>query len=153
MTDLFANTHRLLDNHAPLVTKLISVVDKAPWFDSEYKKLRVERRKAERIWKHSRSPSDKITYKDISSECTKLANLKKKKYFSNMIAKAEGNPKTLYKLVNKELDNNQNKSLPDFTDDISELAAKFNSFLWKRSTKLERVCILLMNLLLMNFLR
>ena len=128
VNQLFTETHSLLDEQAPIVKKVISVVDEAPWFDSEYKKCRIARRKAERLWKKSQSSSDKLLYKELSSKCTNLANRKKKEYFSKMIARSQGNPKTLYQFVNKELDNGQSRLLPEITDNISELATTFNNF-------------------------
>ena len=34
----------IMDNHAPLVTKVVSIVPNAPWFDKEYRKLHSRRR-------------------------------------------------------------------------------------------------------------
>ena len=132
---LFSGTHKLLDEHAPIMTKTISIVEKSPWFDGEYKKCRIARRKAERIWKKSRSASDYISYKKLSVCCTQLADKKKKEDFSKMIAKAQGNPKTLYQFVNKELDRSQTKMLPEHTN-ISELTTKFNNFFVDKVNKI-----------------
>ena len=35
-----------LDKHAPLITKVVKIVTRAPWFDNEYVELRRKRRKA-----------------------------------------------------------------------------------------------------------
>ena len=134
VSQLFRSTKNLLDQYAPLTTKVISVVSEAPWFDAEYRQLRKKRRKAERI--RSRSIDNKIHYKDLCLECTELAIKKKKEYFSNMIKKAEGNPKTLYQLVNKELDRSQSKCLPNYTENISELADSFNKFFEEKIEKI-----------------
>ena len=134
VSQLFSYTHDLLDQHAPLMKKNISVVNEAPWFDAEYRELRKLRRKAER--RKSRSISDRIHYKDLCKECSVLAVEKKKEYFSNMIRKAEGNPKALYQLVNKELDRNQSKSMPNYTDNLSEMADSFNRFFEEKIEKI-----------------
>ena len=118
----------LLDCHAPLVTKKISIIDSAPWFDKEYRSLRSLRRKAESKWRKTRSVDDHLKYKNLCQEATRMAQSKKKAHFSKMIDRANGNPHTLYTLVNKELDRKQSKKLPDFTDDMSELAHVFNEF-------------------------
>ena len=41
-----------------------------------------------------------------------------------MVEKAEGNPKTLHKLVNIELDRKQAQCLPNYTADIWTLSSK-----------------------------
>lgn len=122
---LTSGTLKLLNQYAPLTKKVISVINEAPWFDAEYRELRKLRRKAERIRK--RSIENQIHYKDLCKKCSDLANFKKKEYFTKLIDKAHGNPKTLFMLVNKELDRKQSHALPDSTD-ISQLAEKFNNF-------------------------
>jgi hypothetical protein len=128
VTELTKQTSTLLEHHAPIVTKTISVVTKAPWFDKEYRELRKLRRKAERVWRKSQTESDFITYKDMCKSSSTLARQKKKDHFVSVINRAEGNPKTLYQIVNKELDRKQSSKLPDFTEDIPELASTFNKF-------------------------
>ena len=119
----------LLDDHAPLISKRVSVIDSAPWFDNEYRNLRKLRRKCERL---ARKPGagtvEWQAYKDLCDECTNLAQQKKKQHFNRMICNSDGNPKTLYKIVNKALDRKQTKPIPDYTDNLSELADDFNSF-------------------------
>ena len=44
------------------------------------------------------------------------------------IKKSENKPYTLYQMVNKVLDRNQSKVLPDYTDNIQQLAADFNEY-------------------------
>ena len=56
------------------------------------------------------------------------AHTKKKQYFKKLIEKSNSNPKALFNLVNKELDRKQGKHLPDFTEDMTELANQFNNF-------------------------
>ena len=119
----------LLTHHAPILTKRISCVDTAPWFDAEYREQRKTRRKLERIAKKdSATIDDKIAYKQACVDCTLLARTKKKETFSRMIEKSGNNPKSLYKLVNKALDRKQEKSLPDYTLDMNQLATDFNNF-------------------------
>ena len=118
----------LLNHHAPLLSKRVSVVESAPWFDKEYRNLRSLRRRAEERWRKSKLTVDKLAYKDLCLSCSDLARDKKKAHFSKVIDRSEGNPKTLYQIVNKELDRKQTSKLPDYTGDICELASKFNTF-------------------------
>jgi hypothetical protein len=129
LTQLNDHTLKLLDQHAPLVSKRISVVETAPWFDKEYRNLRTLRRKAERTWRKSKGDHDLLVkYKNLCASCTDLALIKKKAHFKKVIDRADGNPKTLYQIVNQELDRKQSSKLPDYTEDISVLASDFNSF-------------------------
>ena len=127
----------LLDKYAPIIKKKVAVVDSAPWFDSEYRNLRKKRRKAESNWKSTKSQEDKIIYKALCSETTALALTKKKEYFSKVITKSNGNARTLYSMVDKELDRKQSKILPD-TEDIAELTTKFNKFFVNKIDKIRK---------------
>lgn len=119
----------LLDSHAPIQTKRITVVDTAQWFDKEYRELRKLRRRLEKKAKKPGAELEvKIAYHDACSDCTKLAITKKKTFFSNVIDRSGNNPKTLYKLVNSALDRKQEKPLPDYSSDIGELAKDFDNF-------------------------
>ena len=128
LAQLTEQTYELLDQHAPLVSKRVSIVESAPWFDKEYRNLRTLRRKAEETWRKSKKDHDLLAYKDLSVACSDLARDKKKIHFKTVIDRAEGNPKTLYQIVNKELDRKQSSKLPDYSEDISVLASDFNSF-------------------------
>ena len=125
----------LLDQHAPLLTKRISVVDDAPWFDKEYRDLRKTRRMTERHYRSEKDPllkpKKKFVYRKLCAQTDLLATVKKKEYFSQMIENAGSNPKTLYSMVNRQLDRKQIKRLPD-EEDIGELTTSFNEFFTKK---------------------
>ncbi|MCP4457816.1 MAG: hypothetical protein GY816_07300, partial [Cytophagales bacterium] len=86
------------------------------------------RRRAESIWRKSNDIDNRIAYKDLCSATTLLARSKKKAYFTQLLEKSNNNPKTLYNLVNTELDRKQSKPLPEFTGNFEELASSFNNF-------------------------
>ena len=122
----------IIDDHAPVITKQIALIDSAPWFDKQYRELRKLRRKAEAVWGRTGDITDRINYKDLCQKCTELSNAKKKKHFRELINKSDNNPRTLFSLVNKELDRNQGMPLPDIKEDINELTNKFNNFFTKK---------------------
>ena len=131
-----------VDLEAPLENRSIKVVPSAPWFDGEYKTARRRRRKAEKAYRREKDPQTKfdlkLLYKVRCKEADELALRKKKDYFSRMLENAEGNPKTLYAMVNKQLDRKQTKPLPDFTDHMEELATSFNEFFTNKIEKIRQ---------------
>ena len=60
----------LMDKHAPKTTREVKIVESAPWFDSEYRELRKQQRKAEKKYKRTDEPCDKETFKDFHKETT-----------------------------------------------------------------------------------
>ena len=131
--NLTVSLQTLLNNHAPLKTKSISVVDHAPWFDKEYRELRKLRRNAER--KKNRSSDNLIYYKDLCAKATKMAHSKKKAFITNTINKSKCKSRTLYKMVNNILDRKQTAPLPD-NQDLLSLAKNFNEFFIDKIDKL-----------------
>ena len=127
----------LLNTHAPLQTRNVSTIDSAPWFDKEYRELRKLRRRAEyRMKKPGSTLEDRIAFKDACSKCTIIANAKKKDHFKNIISKADNKPHALYKLVNQALDRNQVKPLPNYTENLENLAKDFNSYFTQKITNI-----------------
>ena len=126
ITELCTSMTDILNKHAPYKEKTVSVVDSAPWFDSEYRNLRKLRRKAERI--KDRSLDHLLNYKELCTQATMLASIKKKDYIESVIGKSNNKPRTLYQMVNRVLDRNQSKGVPDYTDDIQQLASDFNMY-------------------------
>ena len=129
MSDFKGRFATLLDSHAPLISKSVAVVDTAPWFDKEYRELRKLRRRLEKLAKKPTSGiQEKIAFREASQKCTTLARSKKQQYFSRVIENSSGNPRNLYKMVNRALDRKQENPLPDYTCDMGQLATDFNNF-------------------------
>lgn len=127
--DLKCGLLRILDVHCPVVRKSISVIDSAPWFDSEYRELRKLRRKLERCArKPDATPLDWLTYRQMSDKCMEMATAKKKEFFTKKIESANGNARTLYNTVNRVLDRKQGSPLPEYTADVSQLCNDFNHY-------------------------
>ena len=124
----FYNTQlsNLLDKHAPLKKRTAKVVPHAPWFDSEYIDLRKKRRKAEKRYKRTKSPEDKVTFCKLRKMTTGLAFSKKQTYFKTQINECPSS-KALYSCIDRLLDRKEGEVLPS-CESSEELASKFNSF-------------------------
>ena len=125
----------ILNNHAPIKTKIISKVHTAPWFDNEYKEQRKLRRKAEERWSKSGLSSDRQLLRELTKETTLLAKLKKQKYYRDMVNNREGDMKAIFSVVNKELDRKKKPPLP-VSDNVTELAKDFNNFFTEKIRKI-----------------
>ena len=102
----------ILDEHAPYNTSNISVVDRAAWFDQEYRNLR----------KKYRSAIEYLLYKHLCTQANELAYKKKQECLEKRIHNSAHLFRTLYKIVNKVLDRKQAMVLPAYPEDISILA-------------------------------
>ncbi len=122
-----------MDAHAPVVNKTVSYVPHAPWFDAEYKDQRKLRRKAERD-KH-KSEDNMIFFEELRTETTNMANRKKKQYYKALLDKNKNDVKSIYNIVNRELDRKQNTPLPE-SEDIPRLCSDFNNFFHEKILKI-----------------
>ena len=52
----------LLDKHAPLQKKTITVRSRVPWFNNEIKEAKRLRRRNERIWRGTGLKSDRVKF-------------------------------------------------------------------------------------------
>ena len=113
----------------------VKIVRSAPWFDTEYKEVRKQRRKAEKQFKHSGNLRDKELYKHLRKQTTALALQKKQQYFTSQINEAKNKPKALFKMVNSLLDSKQESVFP-IAESVTELANKFQFYFKDKITKI-----------------
>jgi hypothetical protein len=118
---------RVIDQHAPLLTKQIVDRKNAQWFDGEYKKLRATRRKAQSKWIKTRRPEDRQQFELIRSECTKLALAKKQEFFKTQFQKHSYSSKSLFKFVDTFMDKDTTLTLPP-TDSLKDTVDNFNNY-------------------------
>lgn len=127
LVNKYNSSTKALDKHAPEKVGNITVRKPNPWTNAEIKKLKAEKRKAEKKWKRSKNPTDYQSYKEKRNEFNKLLNDLKTQQLSANIQKNKGNTRALFKIINATLNRNQASPLPERTDDIS-LANQFASF-------------------------
>ena len=124
----------LVEKYYPPKTKQIKVMPHAPWFDSEYQKLRSQRRKAEKKSKKTKLPADREEFVKLRKETTQLALRKQKSYYERKIGDCTGQ-KEMYSCVNRLLDRKQESVLPEHTSSF-ELANKFAKYFKEKIQKI-----------------
>ena len=127
----------LMDRHAPKITKKVKIVKSAPWFDTEYRELRKQRRKAEKRYKRTGEPCDKEAFKHLRKQTTVFALQKKREYFTSQINNAKNKPKVLFNVVHTLMDKKQDSVLPTANSD-SELANKFLYYFKDKISKIRK---------------
>ena len=85
MTNYNSLLSEIVDCHAPIKTKQVKIVPKAPWFDLQYKSLRQRRRKAEKKFKMTGLAIHKDEFVNLRKETTELANHTKKTFYGQEI--------------------------------------------------------------------
>ena len=129
--NMFSTMSIIMNQNAPLITKKITAVRNAPWFDSEYKRQRALRRKSERKWRASGNLEDEIRFREAETDADNMVLSKKKAYYSKRIECANGDPRTLFNIVSREFDRKSKSPLPAY-EDKKKLASDFNDFFFKK---------------------
>ncbi len=94
-------TH-ILDDIAPVKTKIIPGKSKAPWRNVErVKALKRTCRKFERKWRKTKLQADHILYKDLLSKYNKEIKTSRQHYFSQIISENLNNSKFLFSTIDK----------------------------------------------------
>ena len=74
-----------LDNHAPVVCKIITVRKNALWYDNTLLSAKRLRRKLERKWRETKSISDYREYRNQSIAVNKNLETARIKHYNNKV--------------------------------------------------------------------
>ena len=127
----------VLDLHAPLITKTIKDVPRAPWFDREYSDLRRKRRKAEKQFRQTKLMVHKAEFIRLRKLTTVLAHDKKVRHCRSEINNAPNSTKALYATVNKLIGKENKPLLPTAKSDTA-LANEFGMIFTSKVNKIRR---------------
>ena len=116
----------LLDKHAPLQTRTITVRPKVPWFNGDIKMAKQKRRQLERRWRQSRLTIHLDIFKEQKRHVNKFISSAKTSYYTAKIIEAASDQKQLYNVVNTMLVKPE-ASLPDGRS-LEQLASEFELF-------------------------
>ena len=126
----------ILDKHAPIITKTITIRPYSPWFNDDIKLAKTERRRLERRWRKSKSSVDleryKVSYRRVMELCLEA----KTAYFKNKINACSGDQKAIFKISDNLLFRKKNNILPTFSDP-KELANDFSDFFKQKINKIQ----------------
>ena len=101
---------QLVDEVAPVKSKVIKLVPNAPWFDEEYANIRKLRRKAEKRYRRTGLERHRVEYMVLKKDAIRSAFEKKKSFISRRLEEDSG--KSLFKIVNELTDSKKETVLP-----------------------------------------
>ena len=113
----------LLDRHAPIKQRVVTVRPSAPWYSSEIAQNQRIRRKLERKWRSTLLPSDRELYVHQCSVVNNLIDSAKSTYYTTVITDFSGDQKMLFKTVNKLLQKQKVQQYPSCFPDSTSLSS------------------------------
>jgi hypothetical protein len=127
----------LMDKHAPLVEKVITLRPNAPWFNEELAELKRQRRRLEEKWRNTSLTIDHEIYRNKCAEMNNKIMIEKSNYYRNKISGCGSDAKHLFKVANTLLGKCANSKLPAHTSPL-ELAERFSSFFYEKIQKIHK---------------
>ena len=141
LVGVFNSSASVLDIHAPLTTREVTVRDRTPWTSDDIRSEKQKRRKLEKKWNKSKLQSDYDNFKAQKNADNTILKNKRDEHITNLINEHKGDPKTLFKVFQnttagaKETlfpKNKSDKMLAEdfskfFTDKINRIRAELDS--------------------------
>ncbi|XP_068757440.1 uncharacterized protein [Montipora capricornis] len=106
----------LLDRHAPLKTKTVTVRPQVPWYSEEIREAKRVCRRAERKWKTTRSVADLVSFKRHKSHVTHVLKEAKSAFLTDFISQNSDNQGKLFRVVKNLLVETKSLCFSDYTD-------------------------------------
>ena len=128
LSNLYENTlSLLLEQHAPLKRRIITLRPAAPWYTEEITSQKAERRRLERKWRKTRTTAARQMYVDQCNRDNCLIYESKMKFYSSVIEENSSNQFELFRAVEKMLNLKAPLKLPSH-DCVTDLAYRFADF-------------------------
>ena len=126
----------ILDKHAPLKTKTVVNRKGVPWFNSQIKAAIRARRKAERIWRKSKSAHDLSVFKAKKNHATFIMNQACCEYYTSHIQEKSSNQGKLFESTKALLCDATDGFFPP--GDPDQLANDFGNFFVQNIERINR---------------
>ena len=107
----------LLDKHAPLKTRTITIRPSAPWYTEDIREEKQKRRALERRWRRTGLTVDRERFVEQCHVVNEFILQAKRAYYSRIIDENQYDPKRLFSIFDKLLHRNSDLKLPDSMDD------------------------------------
>ena len=118
---------KLMEKHAPIIEKRITLRPNSPWFNEDLHVAKHNRRKAERIWRLSKCPQDKKRFKLQCQTFNKLLAKTKMEYYNKQITEAGHDQRYLFRITKSLMGTDMEQQLPSCISE-RQLANDFGDY-------------------------
>ena len=126
--------YNLMDKHAPVITRRISIRKFTPWFDATARTIKANRRKCERLWRQTHSQKDYENFIASKLQFRQYISSKKSQHINDKIKECGRDTRKLYREISSLLDLNKENQFPEKSDD--QLAEGFSNFFMEKIEKI-----------------
>ena len=125
----------LLNKHAPLKTKNITIWPIVHWYSYETKSLKVIRRKCENRWRASKLTVHRQAYNEARNAVTGDIAKAKTNHFKTRVDECGNDQKALFRVIDEILHTKDKKSLPQHSE-LNYLLQQFSDFFQQKIAKI-----------------
>ncbi|PIK43485.1 putative RNA-directed DNA polymerase from mobile element jockey-like [Apostichopus japonicus] len=125
----------VLDIHAPVLTRVITVRPTVPWFSDHLKILRSACRKAERVFRKSGLETHRRVHRSLRNEYSFHLDYAKKSFYTSTIRDCEGDTRKLFTVVKSLCNKKQVVTYPPHQNTV-ELVNDFGQFFISKIDKI-----------------
>ena len=126
----------LLDDHAPIRKKVITLRPKTPWYSKAIQQQKVERRRLERRWRKTRLTVHRQIYTEKCEEVNRQIASAKSSYYSELISGCGSDQRELFRSVEKLFHGHTDCKYP-VCDSADLLANRFADYFEKKITVIQ----------------
>lgn len=116
-----------IDKHVKTKTAIVNDNVRPKWIDTEFRKVRAERRKLYKRWKRTRCNSDRLNFENARLNTHHLSIEKRSTFYKSSIDKCNNSHKELFRICKNLLGQSNSSKLPSYTDPLA-MADKFNDY-------------------------
>lgn len=128
----------ILERHAPLRKKTMTIRPKVPWMNNEIKQAKRLRRKAERTWRNCKSVDNRKSFTHWKNYMTYLMNNARKSYYTNFVQEHSTDQRKLFNATKALLNLNKHLPLPN-CDNKTKLGNDMGSYFSKKIRDLRNI--------------
>ena len=136
------NLSSIFNGHAPVTEKEVVLRPHAPWYNEHIRQAKRERRRTERVFRHTNLEIDKQIFLSNQKLVNDLCSKAKQSYYNDKITEAQKDSKELFKISKQLLCKSKSSNLPSHSC-CKDLANRFSNFFSEKIGKirsdLERV--------------
>jgi len=126
---------KVLDMHAPLKEKTITIRPKVPWYNSDIADARREKRKAERKWRATGLEVHREIFKTLRNKLSHTIRSTKANFYKKQVEECDGDQKKLFRVVDDLMHQKQAPALPSYSS-ADKLAEAFGEFFVSKIVKI-----------------
>ena len=121
----------ITDSHAPLKTKAVRSRPQVPWYNQDIAKAKRKRRRAERVWRRSKSAEDLLVFKRLRNHVTYISNKARKEFYADFIQEQDGDQRKLFRATKAMLLPKSDLCFPDYHNNTA-LANDIGSYFHRK---------------------